>query len=292
MRDNPSANQTVSDREAVSSSPTLEHQVIDGLRVSLKPAPPMRRFLALCCDLGLISIATYALLFVFILVFVFFGFSFAQLLPKLGGGLSNAALGGGLLVVIIVGLLAILSLYHVYFIYFEYKTMTTPGKKLFGLKVISVDGARLSLGQTVIRELLRTYIDIPLVLPALISIFSTEKKQRIGDLAANTMVIHSHEREERDKFLYVKQEEYHLLMEYLKPGSVPADFREAYLKFAYGEFIARNVPAPAQHLEDWSVQIKRFLPDADRLGLNQQTVLRFFAEYCFQAANQKTADKS
>ncbi len=259
------------------------HQVVEGLRVRLAPAPPMRRLLALCADIGLVTVAVYGLVVAMLILFGALGMGFA------GWGKGGAVAGAGMLVLVILFVLASAVIYHIYFIYNEFRTATTPGKKLFGLKVVSVDGARLTMGQVVIRELLRSYVDVPLVFPALISVFSTAKKQRVGDLAANTMVVHSRDREDAQKFMYVKQEEYHLLMEHLKPGPVPRDLREAYMRFAYGEFIVRREAAPIRDLEDWEARVKKLLPEAGGLGLNQQTVLRFFAEYCFQAANEETA---
>ncbi len=262
----------------------FQHQVMEGLRVNLTPAPPMRRFLALCTDIGLISVVYYALGILFLILFASLGIGISALTK------GSAVAGVGAIVFLILFLLVMVVVYHAYFIYYEHKTGTTPGKKLFGLRIVSVDGARLTMSQVVIRELLRSYVDIPLIFPALISIFSTEKKQRIGDLAANTMCVYSRSREDEQQYMYVKQEEYLLLMEYAKPGPVPHDFREAFLQFAYNEFVVRTNPAPIEYLDNWTQQVKKLLPEADNLGLNQQTVLRFFAEYCFQTLNKETAE--
>lgn len=62
------------------------------------------------------------------------------------------------------------------------------GKKLCRIKVISDNGGRAAFHQLLLRWLLRL-VDITFVLPGLISYMSTKKNQRLGDLAAGTMVI-------------------------------------------------------------------------------------------------------
>jgi len=64
------------------------------------------------------------------------------------------------------------------------------GKRIMKIKVISLDGARPSLGQYVIRWLFRI-VDflITLQLAGLIAVILTKNKQRIGDLAAGTTLV-------------------------------------------------------------------------------------------------------
>ena len=67
----------------------------------------------------------------------------------------------------------------------------TIGKRVMKLRVVRVDGGKLSAGPAAIRNLVR-FID---ALPALyivgaITVFATgERRQRLGDLAANTKVV-------------------------------------------------------------------------------------------------------
>lgn len=60
------------------------------------------------------------------------------------------------------------------------------GKKMLGVKVISDTGGRASIHQLLLRWLLRV---VDFGLPGLISYLATKKNQRLGDLAAGTMVI-------------------------------------------------------------------------------------------------------
>lgn len=53
---------------------------------------------------------------------------------------------------------------HGYFVYLEYKKNgQTPGKRLFGLRVVTLDGSPLSLGKCLTREAIR-YVDMLFVL--------------------------------------------------------------------------------------------------------------------------------
>jgi uncharacterized RDD family membrane protein YckC len=67
----------------------------------------------------------------------------------------------------------------------------TPGKRLLGLRVVSDQGVPITGGQAVLRNLLWTVEwALPFAfLPALASMVLTRKFQRLGDLAAGTMVV-------------------------------------------------------------------------------------------------------
>lgn len=74
-----------------------------------------------------------------------------------------------------------------YYIYFETKwNGQTPGKRAFRIRVITTDGAPISLTGAAIRGLIRI---VDLYLVGAISILVTSKSQRLGDLAAGTIVI-------------------------------------------------------------------------------------------------------
>lgn len=68
----------------------------------------------------------------------------------------------------------------------------TPGKKALNIKVVKIDGSRPSFGNYLMRWILRL-VDFFLpglsFAPAIISVIFTEHGQRIGDLAAGTMLI-------------------------------------------------------------------------------------------------------
>jgi len=66
----------------------------------------------------------------------------------------------------------------------------TPGKRLTHLRVVRSDAQPVDLPASAIRNLVRTAEGPPLLyVPAMLSIFLTRRNQRLGDLAAATLVI-------------------------------------------------------------------------------------------------------
>ncbi len=75
----------------------------------------------------------------------------------------------------------------------------TLGKRLFGLRVIDMHGLRLEPAQIVIRNLLRLVDALPMFyLVGGIAALVSRNGQRLGDLAANTVVAHERRREVPD----------------------------------------------------------------------------------------------
>lgn len=89
------------------------------------------------------------------------------------------------------GIILCLS-YLAYFLVFEAIWARTPGKFIQGLEVRKLDGDRCDLKAAIIRTALRVLETNPLLfggLPAGIAILSTERKQRVGDWLAGTVVV-------------------------------------------------------------------------------------------------------
>ncbi|MEO6314830.1 MAG: RDD family protein [Chitinophagaceae bacterium] len=80
----------------------------------------------------------------------------------------------------------------------------TMGKKAMKLKVISLNGEQATIGQYMIRWLFRM-VDIYLfeALVAFITVAVSEKKQRIGDIVAGTVVIRTVPRSSIGQTIYV-----------------------------------------------------------------------------------------
>jgi uncharacterized RDD family membrane protein YckC len=78
----------------------------------------------------------------------------------------------------------------VFFIGFEATSGATPGKRLLGIKVVKDDGSPMDWGAAIIRNLLRIvdYLPFWYLLGFLLVVFQT-RKQRIGDMAARTLVV-------------------------------------------------------------------------------------------------------
>jgi uncharacterized RDD family membrane protein YckC len=99
--------------------------------------------------------------------------------------LGLGGMGGG---VFLIFLFAIEWLYPVLFEVFW--NGQTPGKKMFGISVINDDLSPVTLGTSLVRNLLRTIDFLPLFyLVGLISMLSNRRFQRLGDMAAGTLVI-------------------------------------------------------------------------------------------------------
>lgn len=106
-----------------------------------------------------------------------------------GGVLAQARLGP------IVGLVGLL-LGFVYYIYLEGNYGQTIGKMALGIVVVTEDGDPIDYRAATIRTLLRVIDSLPfLYLVGIIVVYVTDREQRIGDLAANTLVLRA-QREE------------------------------------------------------------------------------------------------
>ncbi len=72
----------------------------------------------------------------------------------------------------------------------------TPGKRLLGLRVVREDGHAIGFNEAVVRNLLRAADALPLFYGVgVVAMALTARMQRLGDVAAGTMVVH--ERRER-----------------------------------------------------------------------------------------------
>jgi len=150
------------------TSATLTIRTPEGVVFTMKLAGPVSRCMALVIDLAAISAAT----------------SVAGSLLRIVGALQPA-------------LAAALSLLVFFIISIFYGIVTewfwqrrTLGKRLFGLRVLDVQGLRLQFSQVVVRNLLRFVDSLPLLyLVGGIACLLSPRSQRLGDLAANTVVV-------------------------------------------------------------------------------------------------------
>jgi uncharacterized RDD family membrane protein YckC len=76
-----------------------------------------------------------------------------------------------------------------YYVIFEALTGWTIGKLVMGLRVVDQNGDSISWGQALGRNLLRVVDAFLLYFVAAIFVWSSSKRQRLGDRAANTFVI-------------------------------------------------------------------------------------------------------
>ena len=92
---------------------------------------------------------------------------------------NSPGLSGG-----VTGLLAL-----AYFIVLEGTQGATLGKMALGLRVTRTDGSPISLGESIIRNLLRIIDGLFVYLVGAILIWTSPLKQRLGDRVAKTVVV-------------------------------------------------------------------------------------------------------
>lgn len=106
-------------------------------------------------------------------------------------GFAGVAIGGRVATGLM--LLAWFLLDWLYPVFFESgKRGATPGKRVVGLKVVQDTGSPITFGQAVVRNFLRFIDGMPLFTYAfgITSCLATKRFQRLGDLAAGTVVVY------------------------------------------------------------------------------------------------------
>ncbi len=180
------------------------------------------RFLAGLLD-TLLIVLFYLILF---FIFVFTGTSLSHIDPRRGDSAAMVLFA----VVILIGSFTYLA----YFIVFEmWRNGQTPGKRYMRIRVVQQEGAAVTLNAVIVRNLLRIVDFLGGYAVAGIAMFATKKVQRLGDLAAGTVVIseeiqdYASKADKKQRLLSqasppapnlatvgLKPEEYHLLHNY------------------------------------------------------------------------------
>lgn len=155
-------------------------ELAEGVEVRLRIAGPLQRGMALGID-WVIQVV---------------GFSILSVLLMLAG------MGIGFTVATGLGLLAWFLTWWWYPVLFEAsKWGATPGKKMLGLRVVQTSGAPITFSQALVRNFLRVADAMPMIplaggipMPTmgfgLATCLATKRFQRLGDLAAGTVVIY------------------------------------------------------------------------------------------------------
>ena len=122
------------------------------------------------------------------LCYVFFVVPLVYLPPVLSASLVEALN----VFVLLVSLVVLIPIHMTYAFAFEWRYSRTPGKDVQGLMVVTTAGAPCSLRASAVRNFLR-YVDFlpgPYFVGLASALLSTNG-QRIGDWAANTVVVRS-----------------------------------------------------------------------------------------------------
>ena len=147
---------------------TLIVRTPEGISFPLFLAGPVVRFLAWLIDALVVSVLTK-------LVGILLNF-----LVILGPDLANA---------LAIVIFFVLSVGYGIFLEWFWRGQTI-GKRLLGLRVMDEQALGLQFSQVVVRNLLRVVDSLPLLyLTGGLSVFISRRAQRLGDLAANTIVI-------------------------------------------------------------------------------------------------------
>jgi uncharacterized RDD family membrane protein YckC len=105
-------------------------------------------------------------------------------------GIVTALLGAAGTGLHLLALFALLWLYNVLFEVFN--RGATPGKRALGLRVMNTNGTPVSWGGSTIRNLVRTVDLLPgCYLLGFLSVYLSRRYQRLGDLAAGTIVVYT-----------------------------------------------------------------------------------------------------
>ena len=145
-------------------------QVVSGPPVALEVHVTGRRILATIVDLIISSV------FYWVVAMLFGGTS-------VEGGTIAFSLGGIGSLVYLVGVFA-------YYLLLEGYLGQTVGKMLLGIKVVREDNGEVpGLGAAALRTLLRIIDGIFFYAVAFVSVLATQKNRRLGDMAANALVV-------------------------------------------------------------------------------------------------------
>src|SRR6476659_5700894 len=129
----------------------------------------------------------------FALVIIFLGFLLLANTSDIESAFSTAP--KWVIAVMIILLFLILA---GYFAFFEWAwSGQTPGKRWLKLRVLREDGRPITFWEAAVRNLLRTLdmMPAPFYSIGLISVFSTTRDQRVGDMVAGTVVVREREAE-------------------------------------------------------------------------------------------------
>ncbi|MHB1639790.1 MAG: RDD family protein [Candidatus Dormibacteria bacterium] len=133
---------------------------------------------------GLAAVIDSVIILTIMLALVFGALGLNQVAPNLH------AVGPLLIpVVVVASVVPIL-----YYVVFEVATAgRSPGKLIFGLRVVDLQGVPVGLPDSLVRNLIRILDFLPLLYGiGVVAMFLGRRPRRLGDLAAGTVVVHDH----------------------------------------------------------------------------------------------------
>ena len=168
----------------ITSDETLVIETPERVPLHFALASIGNRFIACAIDHAIQIVTLMALVILFLIIAGFSDF---------GSRLSSAPKW-----IIALLIILIFVLMSGYFAFFEWIwNGQTPGKRWLKLRVIREDGRPIGFFEAMVRNLLRNFdiMPTPFYSIGLISVFATERDQRVGDLVAGTVVVREREAE-------------------------------------------------------------------------------------------------
>jgi uncharacterized RDD family membrane protein YckC len=144
-----------------------------------KQADLVKRIIAAVADLVILAVVGFVIMAIFGAPLAFVSMA--------SDPLQAAAIASTMMAASLISLLISLA----YFVYFEGTTGQTLGKKIVNIKVVMLkSGRQLEYADALVRNILRIIDFLPMFyILGLILIAASENKQRLGDMAAKTIVV-------------------------------------------------------------------------------------------------------
>lgn len=254
----------------------IENQLSSDISVKQSPASIPRRALALLIDFGILYAITYTMFLIGLFCFVILMAVFVQLFGKTSG----EAVGTIALVIFV---LFTISFTDLYFAYSEYKWGRTIGKKIVGLRVISMREPKLRFMTCLVRSVCR-WVEVGLVFPALIAMICNSKRQRIADLTLGTMVVYSKREETKQNFIYLESTRYWSLHGKHTPTIIPRELARKYLAIVFKMHTDHDSANQSwENLLSHIETLKPYIQNSD--SLTQNDLVTYLAEVCNQQVN-------
>ena len=242
----------------------------EGVAFTLLPAGPIARFAAWAVDLAVVSVVLLA----------------AEMALTLTSLVSpDAGRAGGIIAFFAV------SLGYAMVCEWRYKGQTV-GKRLLSIRVVDAEGMKLQPGQIIIRNVLRGIDSLPLCyMVGAISCMASHKSQRLGDIAANTMVIREPKVQKPD-LEQLKSDKYNSLRAYpLLAARLRQWTSQAEADIAVQALVRRDSMDPLARVELFGEIAARFkegldFPEEASKGITDEQIVRDVVEILFTSARR------
>lgn len=262
---------------------SFSEEIYSGYTIQIKAAPIGRRMAAFALDLSFVTLLLYGIGAVAFILF----FGGLLVFGSIANNISAISESFGpvfgfifIALIILLSLMLFIAPFHIYFIYMEYKKGTTYGKKLFGLRVISLKSERITLRQAFIREVFR-FVDAYMFFPGLITILLNKRNMRFGDMASGTMVVYSLSEEEDNTSMYLDTNQYQQGLDLFSPKLFSENEIDRFLSFAYSHYLSNRTRFDEIDEEEWASKIRALLENKN-IEIDNKSLCLFFAEHCHQ----------